>query len=436
MVSAVSSANREQNPVVVCVDDDPQVLSAMKRLLRREPYDLLTTDRPSTALRWIGKRKVDLLITDLKMPEMSGTDLIKVVEERSPDTQSLLLTGYPEKASDDTEVQPRLITKPWNDSEFKETIRSMVVAREPSRGPAKIEAGRPSPSAQVLVADTDPEFRSRAAGALSSEGFDLQLVTSGGEALGILRSREMSVEMVLVSPEAVQGGEVEFIRLVRRLVPGIYVIVLADGPERDRIAAWYEAGASSLLPKSISSDRLIDFMKRSVSPARRSRREALKIEIENDRRSEASWQRKLLHRLKMIVHAPSATRSGELRTLAMMTVAAIALGTLLAAGIDSTVGLLSPEDRLREILAERVRPQSPQDEAVRRWYMSRQLDLHRQMNEDARRYDDAQLFERRWERIRPPTARVPERAAVTPEERTQEIAPWKQERRNPGSERY
>src|SRR5579859_4288274 len=103
-------------PVVVCLDDDPQVLNAVQRALRRESYQVLTTDRPDTALRWLVERGVQLLITDLRMPDMDGGDLIRVVQKRFPETASLILTGFPDQAP--TDHPPRLITKPWDDEEL------------------------------------------------------------------------------------------------------------------------------------------------------------------------------------------------------------------------------------------------------------------------------------------------------------------------------
>lgn len=122
-----------QSHVVVIVDDELQVLAALRRLLRREPYEIMTTDRPEVAYEWVVDRQASLLITDQRMPEIMGTDLLERVYRDAPDTERVMLTAHPDTQ---TVVQrlthrvSRLITKPWNDEELKRTIRSILHEKE------------------------------------------------------------------------------------------------------------------------------------------------------------------------------------------------------------------------------------------------------------------------------------------------------------------
>ena len=68
--------------VVVCVDDEPAILSALRRSLRAEPYELLTTENPVNVLQWAGTRDVSLVITDQRMPGMAGTELLEELSKR------------------------------------------------------------------------------------------------------------------------------------------------------------------------------------------------------------------------------------------------------------------------------------------------------------------------------------------------------------------
>src|SRR5689334_7644754 len=103
---------------VLCVNDDPMVLSAIRRVLRREPYSILTTDDPRVALQWVEEGKADVLLTDLWMPGMSGTELLKLAKEKLPDLQVAILTAQPDTSAllkrCDGDVR-KLITKPWNE---------------------------------------------------------------------------------------------------------------------------------------------------------------------------------------------------------------------------------------------------------------------------------------------------------------------------------
>jgi response regulator RpfG family c-di-GMP phosphodiesterase len=126
-----------ERPVVVCVDDEPAILSALRRSLRSEPYELLTTESPQGALELVGSRDVSLVITDQRMPGMVGTELLEEVLKRSPSTARILLTAYPGSTactpglSDWTEC---MISKPWDSAMLRQTIRQLLGEREPDRG--------------------------------------------------------------------------------------------------------------------------------------------------------------------------------------------------------------------------------------------------------------------------------------------------------------
>ena len=119
--------------VVVCVDDEPEILSALRRSLRTEDYEILTTDSPEHALRWVGTRDVSLVITDQKMPLMAGTELLEEISRRSPSTARIILTAYP----GDTIGSPGLrhwtecmISKPWDNRMLRRTIKQLLDERE------------------------------------------------------------------------------------------------------------------------------------------------------------------------------------------------------------------------------------------------------------------------------------------------------------------
>jgi len=120
---------------VLVVDDEPEVLSALRRLLDREPYDVITTDRPALALEWMERKNISLAISDQRMPEMGGDLFLEGVWKKSPRTARLLLTGYPESIDQiprSRRVLVRVMAKPWNDGILKRTIRHLLRDRESS----------------------------------------------------------------------------------------------------------------------------------------------------------------------------------------------------------------------------------------------------------------------------------------------------------------
>lgn len=118
---------------VVCVDDEPAILAALRRSLRREPYDLLTTNRAKDALHWVSTREVSLIITDQRMPGMQGTELLEEVSRSSPSTARIILTAYPGATVAVPGLRRRLecmISKPWDSGMLRRTMRELLWERE------------------------------------------------------------------------------------------------------------------------------------------------------------------------------------------------------------------------------------------------------------------------------------------------------------------
>ncbi len=112
---------------VLFVDDEVNILKALQRLLRTERMNVLCASRGEEALELLQKHPVQVVVSDQRMPEMTGVDFLSRVRERSPDIVRMMLTGYTEMdiavdAINQGEIY-RLITKPWNDDELRATIR-------------------------------------------------------------------------------------------------------------------------------------------------------------------------------------------------------------------------------------------------------------------------------------------------------------------------
>lgn len=79
--------------LIVCVDDDASVLTAVARLLRRDDLEIRTTESPSDALSWIANEDVAVLVSDYDMPEMTGAQLAGQARLLRPEVVRILLTG-------------------------------------------------------------------------------------------------------------------------------------------------------------------------------------------------------------------------------------------------------------------------------------------------------------------------------------------------------
>jgi response regulator RpfG family c-di-GMP phosphodiesterase len=110
---------------LLIVDDDPRILSALRRALRREPYEIFTAESTSEALRVLEAEPIDLVLSDHMMPGTTGVQLLEQVAALRPEAARLLITGWGESV--DPSAIERLgiqavIDKPWEDSALKEVL--------------------------------------------------------------------------------------------------------------------------------------------------------------------------------------------------------------------------------------------------------------------------------------------------------------------------
>jgi len=129
---------------LLLVDDEDNILSSLRRVLRNEPYRLLTAGSGEAALDLLEQQPVDLVISDARMPGMDGATLLAVVQQRWPQCLRMLLTGYADitttiKAINEGQIY-RYISKPWDDDELRLIIRQALAFQYSERERQRLEA--------------------------------------------------------------------------------------------------------------------------------------------------------------------------------------------------------------------------------------------------------------------------------------------------------
>lgn len=120
----------EHQHTILCVDDEVNVLRSLKRLLRNEGYRLLTATSGNEGLKLLEENEVHLVISDQRMPEISGTEFLARVKEDYPDAIRIVLTGYTEVDSITESINKghiyKLLLKPWNDQSLRLEIKQAL----------------------------------------------------------------------------------------------------------------------------------------------------------------------------------------------------------------------------------------------------------------------------------------------------------------------
>ncbi|GIX37275.1 MAG: c-di-GMP phosphodiesterase A [Silanimonas sp.] len=112
---------------LLLVDDEENVLRALQRVFRREGYRVLATSRVAEAFELLASNEVQVIVSDQRMSELSGTEFLGRVKELYPRTMRLILSGYTDLASVTEAINRgaiyRYLTKPWNEDELRHHIR-------------------------------------------------------------------------------------------------------------------------------------------------------------------------------------------------------------------------------------------------------------------------------------------------------------------------
>ncbi|MFO7527399.1 MAG: ATPase, T2SS/T4P/T4SS family [Marinobacter sp.] len=111
---------------LLLVDDEPNILASLRRVFQRENYELLFARSADEALKILEKQPVELIMTDFMMPGMNGSELLRDVRERWPQTIRIMLTGHANTDAVMGSIKDgavyRFILKPWNDDDIRLTI--------------------------------------------------------------------------------------------------------------------------------------------------------------------------------------------------------------------------------------------------------------------------------------------------------------------------
>jgi response regulator RpfG family c-di-GMP phosphodiesterase len=182
---------------LLCVDDEPNILSALRRSLRTEHWRVLTANSGAEALETLAHENVDLVISDMRMPEMDGAQLLEQVSQRWPASIRILLTGHADMNATVAAINRgrifRYLNKPWDDEELRATVRQGLDLLALEREKQRLEVLTQQQNAQLQDANALLERRVEARTAdlsLANDKLKRSYLTSIKVFSGLLELRE------------------------------------------------------------------------------------------------------------------------------------------------------------------------------------------------------------------------------------------------------
>ncbi|SFR67274.1 Response regulator receiver domain-containing protein [Marinobacter daqiaonensis] len=115
---------------ILLLDDEPNILTALKRLLREEDWLIDTFTRAEEALDALQAHRYGVIVSDYQMPGMDGVTYLQFARQRQPDAIRLILSAHGDRQSMINAINRaeiyRFLSKPWEDYEIQAAIRSAV----------------------------------------------------------------------------------------------------------------------------------------------------------------------------------------------------------------------------------------------------------------------------------------------------------------------
>ncbi len=113
---------------ILLVDDEINIINALKRTLRRDGYNILTANSGEEGLALLAKHEVGVIISDQRMPHMTGVEFLRKVKMLYPKTLRIVLSGYSELESVTSAINEgaiyKFLSKPWDEDLLRDNIRN------------------------------------------------------------------------------------------------------------------------------------------------------------------------------------------------------------------------------------------------------------------------------------------------------------------------
>lgn len=143
MSDVIAETVTETPATLLFVDDEANILSSLRRLFRPQGYRILIAEGGAQGLEIMAQEHVDLVVSDMRMPEMNGAQFLEKVRGGWPDTVRILLTGYAEIEATIDAINKgqiyRYISKPWDDNDIVLIIRHALQQKRLEREKLRLE---------------------------------------------------------------------------------------------------------------------------------------------------------------------------------------------------------------------------------------------------------------------------------------------------------
>jgi len=232
---------------ILVVDDESRIIRTLGRLLRPH-YQTFLANSGEEALDILRNNRIHVIVSDQRMPEMTGVELLSRVKQLSPNTTRVLLTGYSDLSAVVNSVNEgeifRYITKPWNNDELFEVVRlasdiALKLFDVKTVAESTAETSGDNDISAILVLDSSASLQSTLEGIIGRRA-QITSVSTPGDAMDYLAAHDVNVVVTNSSDNLKE--DLAFVKVAKANYPQILSVVITAEADSHRVISLINEG--------------------------------------------------------------------------------------------------------------------------------------------------------------------------------------------------
>ncbi|HSP84372.1 MAG TPA: response regulator [Psychrobacter sp.] len=271
-----------QKPKIAFIDDEPRILRSLKMHFRQS-HDVFTTTDASELMKYVSEHNVQVVISDQRMPDKQGTEVLRDIKAASPNTLRILLTGYADlnaviDSVNEGEIY-RYITKPWQNDELKQIVnkateiaqQTQEITQNTIQGndTQKVSGGSTGSKRNILVLDDDESVYQQIKSHFKS-AYSVSWASNLEQAAKLLQKKRFGV--TITDSTLNKENITPIVYALKNIQPDLMVLMLTEFKDAHMVIDLINKGqVYRCLPRptnfsimSISLDRAFDHHERLV----------------------------------------------------------------------------------------------------------------------------------------------------------------------------
>ncbi len=242
---------------VLIVDDDKIIREQLQKALKREFFRPILANDGKTALESFSQEEIDIVILDVKLPDIDGLEVLKEIKEKRPDCEVIVITGLGSQ-----EIAIKSLRKGAIDY-IEKPIEIDELSAALGRAQEKLAEGEElSYKNMLLVIDDDEAIVKRLKRILEKEGYEVIGACSGIEGLNIIENNKIDIVISDIKMDDMDG--IEVLQKAKKLYRDIEGIVVTGYKDQELALRSLRAGAIDYITKPVDRESFLFSVKKAI----------------------------------------------------------------------------------------------------------------------------------------------------------------------------